>query len=164
LTRDKHLPASVLEWAVWQPDSELLQGLKEAAAAADASAQTTRRSSQSANSRPSSVADGETSNKGVSSAAGSHSITATAQAAAASGVTKTETSSSGGAGGVALGRSAMQAPELLMAHLQELSAQLQTAGHHVAALPVLQLARLVALVTLNSQVSFGNGFCYRHHW
>lgn len=47
----------------------------------------------------------------------------------------------------------MQAPELLLANLRLLSEQLQAAGHQIEALPVLQLARLVALVSLGSEVS-----------
>jgi hypothetical protein len=159
--RDRQLPGSVLEWAVWQPDSELLQKLREAAAAADASTHSARRSSSSANSRPNSVAAGGASSKGVSTAAGSPGVTATAPAAAAAGgVTEAETSC-GSPGGVALSRSTMQAPELLMAHLQVLSELLQAAGHHVAALPVLHLARLVALVPLNSQVRVLHRSCCR---
>jgi hypothetical protein len=52
-----------------------------------------------------------------------------------------------------LGSSALQVPELLLANLQLLAASLREAGQHIAALPVLQLARLVAQVALDSQVS-----------
>eukprot|EP00775_Hariotina_reticulata_P008283 gene8283-8470_t len=52
----------------------------------------------------------------------------------------------------ALSRSAVLVPELLLAHLQWLAEQMAQAGHLVASLPVLHLARLVALVVLESQV------------
>lgn len=58
-----------------------------------------------------------------------------------------------GVGDVVLSRSSMQAPELLLANLRLLSEQLQAAGRQIEALPVLQLAHLVALVTLGSDVS-----------
>jgi hypothetical protein len=48
--------------------------------------------------------------------------------------------------------SAVLVPELLLAHLQVLAEQLAQSGHLLAALPVLHLARLVALVVLESQV------------
>jgi hypothetical protein len=57
-----------------------------------------------------------------------------------------------GPDGVVLSRSGMRAPELLLANLQVLSEQLQAVGRHAAALPVMQLARCVALVTLDSKV------------
>jgi hypothetical protein len=46
----------------------------------------------------------------------------------------------------------MLAPELLLSHLQLAAEGLADAGHHLAALPVLQLARLIALVAINSEV------------
>jgi hypothetical protein len=52
-----------------------------------------------------------------------------------------------------LGSGAVQVPELLLAHLQLLSGSLQEAGQHLMALPVLQLARLLAQVALSGQVS-----------
>jgi hypothetical protein len=82
--------------------------------------------------------------------------------AAAAGATSTSSSSSSQgvasgvgdpSGDVVLARSSMQAPELLLANLTLLSEQLQGAGRQIEALPVLQLARLVALVTLGSEVS-----------
>lgn len=51
-----------------------------------------------------------------------------------------------------LGSAALQVPELLLAHLQLLAGSLRESGQHLQALPVLQLARLVATVALNSQV------------
>lgn len=52
----------------------------------------------------------------------------------------------------ALSRSALLVPELLLAHLQWLAEQMAQSGHLAASLPVLHLARLVALVVLESQV------------
>lgn len=51
-----------------------------------------------------------------------------------------------------LGLIALRVPELTMANLQWLAEELQSAGRHVAALPVLQLARLIATVTMRDQV------------
>lgn len=51
-----------------------------------------------------------------------------------------------------LGSAALQVPELLLAHLQLLAGSLRESGQHLQALPVLQLARLVATVALDSQV------------
>jgi hypothetical protein len=53
-----------------------------------------------------------------------------------------------------LGSCALQVPELLLAHLQLLVGSLQESGQHLLALPVLQLARLVALLALDSQVKW----------
>lgn len=46
----------------------------------------------------------------------------------------------------------LHVPELLLANLQCLSVELQAAGQHVLALPVLQLARVVAAAVLSNQV------------
>lgn len=127
IAKASQLPSSPLEWATWQPDAAVVEKLKELAAAADVSS---IQSSAGSRSRPGSVQTGAPGSSGMHDAWGL----------------------SGAQTGVALGKSCMQAPELLLANLRVLAEQLQAAGCHVAALPVLHLARLVALVTLGSEV------------
>lgn len=76
------------------------------------------------------------------------SVANTATTAAAAVVADVAVASAG------LSRVCMHTPELLLAHLRLLAEQLQASGYAAAALPVLQLARLVALVVLGSEVGW----------
>lgn len=129
LSKAKQLPGTLLEWATSQPDPDIVEKLQGLAAAADAnSTQGTAGSS----SRPGSLPAGASPGSAANSAWGR--------------------AGSAGALGVTLGKSSMRAPELLLASLMALCEQLRAAGRHAAALPVMQLARLVAVVTLHIEV------------
>lgn len=126
LVQGSTLPTGMLDWAVWLPTDSLLHQLSS-----PASGPCNQPAAGTACPAPAPTS-------AVTGRADAHS-TATLGTAAA---------------GAVLSRSCIPAPEMLLANLQVLSEQLQAAVCHVAALPVLQLARLVAVVTLNNQVSF----------
>lgn len=144
----QQLPGSELAWAFWRPTDELLTSMKALAAAADAAcsqgpAASTDDSKQAAERPPGSAGASKEPRSAAQSGTGS-----TLAAGRPSGLS----AAVAGPDGVVLSRLSMQAPELLLANLQVLSEQLQAAGRHAAALPVMQLARCVALVTLDSKV------------
>jgi hypothetical protein len=88
-------------------------------------------------------------------AAGSSSRPSSVPAGASAGSAANSAWAGGGSSKVAdvtLSRSNMRAPELLMVNLTALCEQLRAAGRHAAALPVMQLARLVAVVTMDNEV------------
>jgi hypothetical protein len=122
LKESDELPSQLLGWARWQPTPALLAAL--AAAAGRNNHSTTGSTTH------------DTAGLVEVPTAGPNTAVAGAGAGAAQG----------------LGSCAVQVPELLLANLQLLAGSLKEAGQHVAALPVLQLARLVAQVALDSQV------------
>jgi hypothetical protein len=123
LAESDELPSQLLGWARWQPTPALLAAL--AAAAGRNNHSNTGRTTH------------DTAGLVEVPTPGPNTAVAGAGAGAAQG----------------LGSCALQVPELLLANLQLLAGSLKEVGHHVAALPMLQLARLVALVALDSLVS-----------
>lgn len=146
LAKSTQLPRSPSGWAFWLPADELLQTLQGSMTAA-----TMGSSCTAAGTQPLGPRSARTTGADQGLAATVHRPTAAAAVtdAASQGLVKQCSQHQGPS------RAALPFPELLLANLQVLSEQLAAAGRHAACLPVLQLARLVAKVTLGSQVSCG---------
>lgn len=123
LVESFELPGGLVGWAQWLPAAALTAALSAAFG---------KGSSKSSRSRTASSMGAAPLPSGI--------LTLGKEATAVA----PEASSNGG--------SAVHVPELLLANLQLLVDGLRDAGQHVAVLPVLQLARLVALTILGNQV------------
>jgi hypothetical protein len=128
LSNIDELPTQLLGWACWQPQPALLAALAAAAGK-----------------------DKRSNSSGHGTATGQD--TAQQQEPQTAGPTAAAVASAGLCAAQGLGSCALQVPELLLSNLQLLAGSLKEAGQHLAALPVLQIARLVAQVALDSQVS-----------
>jgi len=133
LVQGNKLPAGMLDWAVWLPTDGLVHQLS---------------------SPVSQPCDQPAVGTACLAPAVTSAATGRTDAHSAAPLGTAATGLVAAAAGAVLSRSCIPAPEMLLANLQVLAEQLQAAGCHAATLPVLQLARLVAVVTLNSQVSF----------
>lgn len=127
LASSLQLPADLLGWANWLPDEDLLNKLQHAWSQEPPAE--------------------DSSSNGISSEPASSSPSLQTDTAAAGSCVPGATSTC-----CSLTWGSVQAPELLLVNLEVLSRQLQEAAHYAAALPVLQLARLLALVVLKDQV------------